>query len=143
MSTVSKYLIDTNVFLRLLAREDEQSFQESMQLLQACKSGKLKAVTHDLVVTELVWTLQSGYKQSKSATIQMVTALLNLRGLEVVSSFDRYLAFHYYQHHAVKYVDACLASIPQVHKREWAVVSYDSDFKKLPILWLRPAEVAC
>jgi len=34
-----------------------------------------------------------------------------------------------------------LASIPKVLSKEWVIVSYDKDFKKLPIISKEPGEV--
>lgn len=141
MKQKPKYLIDTNVFLRVFVRENERAYQSSKKLLEACRAGLIKAATHDLVLAELIWTLQKVYKQPKQVATELVESVINLRGMEIVSGLDRQSALFLYKTLPVKYIDACLASINQVSKKEWVIVSYDSDFKKLPVIWQKPEEI--
>jgi|GEM_PF-488128 len=141
MNQKPKYLIDTNVFLRVFVRENEQAYQSSKKMLEACRTGLIKAIAHDLVLAELICILQGVYKQPKQTAVELVASIVNLRGLEVISGFDERMALNLYKTSSVKYIDACLASIDEISKKEWVIVSYDSDFKKLPVIWQRPEEM--
>lgn len=141
MKSPTRYLIDTNVFLRVFIRENEQAYQDCYQLLAKIKRGDLEACVHELVLVEIIWTLQSVYDQPKSAAIQLVESILNLHGLDVVAGFDLRRSLRLYQKFYVKYIDACLAAIDQIQQKKWAIVSYDADFKKLPVLWVKPGDL--
>lgn len=141
MTQPLQYLLDTNVFIRALVKEDEAAFEQAKTVLEKCKLGLIRAHTHDLVLAELIWTLQSAYHQPKQVAIDAVEGIINLRGLSVESSFDKHLALELYRQSSVKYIDACLASVSQVQKKQWAIVSFDQDFKKLPVIWLKPKEL--
>ena len=141
MNQPKRYFLDTNIFLRLFIREDEKAFLDSQKLLLAVKQDRFEACTHDLVIAEIVWTLQSIYKQSKSTAIQTSESILNVRGLNILSGYDHREALRLYARYSVKYVNACLASISEIRNKSCAIVSYDTDFKKLPVNWLKPENV--
>lgn len=141
MKQPKRYCIDTNVFLRVFIRENEVAFNQCYRLLEKVKSGDVVACTHDLVLTEIVWTLQSVYGQSKQIAIRAAESVVNLHGLELVSGYDARRALKLYKTYSVKYVDACLAAVDEVAQKQTAIVSYDTDFKKLPIMWTQPKDV--
>ena len=141
MKHPTEYCLDTNIFLRVFIRENEHAYQSSVSLLEKIKRGICKAHVHDLVLAEIVWTLQSVYKQPKQTAIALVESILNLNGLDLISGYDRQMSLRLYKSFPVKYIDACLASIKEVKQKKWAIVTFDTDFKKLPVVWLKPAEI--
>lgn len=142
MKNPVEYCLDTNVLLRVLVRENEQAYRSSKLVLERVQRGEIRAHIHQLVIAEITWTLQSVYKQSKETTIDLAESILNLNGLDLISGFDQRNALRLYQLYSVKYIDACLASIKEVKQKKWAIVSYDTDFKKLPVVWLKPDNIS-
>jgi predicted nucleic-acid-binding protein len=136
------YVIDTNVFLRVLVKEDESTFEASLNLLEAIKQKRCKAVIPGIVLSEIVWTLLSYYKFPKARVVSALQSILNLRGITVVDDYDYPLALELYQQNAVKYADACIASLPIMQNGQAQIVSYDYDFDKLNLERLEPNEVA-
>ncbi len=135
------YFIDTNVFLRTLVKEDEKSFVECYGLLEAVKTNEIKAATAGIVLAEVVWTLSSFYDLSKSEVVESLRSIQNLRGLKLLDEYDHRRALEMYSNHHVKYVDAVIASLPDIQSKERTIVSYDKDFEKLDVLWMEPGEV--
>lgn len=135
------YLIDTNIFLRVLVKEDEESFQSSLSLLEGVKHKQWDAFAPGIVLSEIVWTLRSYYKFSKPDAVKAVQSIMNLRGLGVIDGYNYELALELYQHHAVKYIDACIASLPMVQEHRATIISYDGDFDKLGVERKEPAQV--
>jgi predicted nucleic-acid-binding protein len=135
------YLIDTNIFLRVLIKEDEMSFQSSLKLLEAIKHGQGNAVIPGIVLTEINWTLRSYYKFPKPQVVAAIQGILNLRGLMIVDNYNHQLALDLYQRHAVKYVDACIASLPAVQERQATIISFDHDFDKIGIARREPHQI--
>lgn len=127
------YIIDTNVFLRVLVKEDEASFTAGLRLLETIKQKKCTAYIPGIVLSEIVWTLHSYYEFPKPQVVQALESILNLRGITLVDDYNYPLALDLYQRHSVKYVDACIASLSVVQDKRAAIVSYDHDFDKLGI----------
>ena len=55
--------------------------------------------------------------------------------------YDYINAVSLFSKYKVPFVDCCIASIPEVQSKELTVVSYDADFKKLPVLWKTPKQI--
>lgn len=127
------YIIDTNVFLRVLVKEDEATFQAGLNLLESIKQKKCTACIPGIVLSEIVWTLHSYYEFPKPKVVEAVQSILNLRGITIVDDYDYHLALDLYQQHSVKYVDACIASLSVVQENKATIVSYDRDFDKLGV----------
>ena len=85
---MKKYFIDTNIFLRVLIKEDKKTFRSCYQFLQAVKTNKVKASTASIVIAETAWTLRSYYKFPKTKVVQAIRGILSLRGLRIIDSYD-------------------------------------------------------
>lgn len=127
------YFLDTNIFLRTIVKDDVKTSQICLRLIKIIKDNQIKAYTNDLVLAEIVWTLGSYYHVTKSRVGEIIASIVNLNGLTIISGFDYLRAVKLYQTKNVKFIDACIASIPQVESKKWPVVTYDNDFKKLPV----------
>jgi len=136
------YFLDTNIFLRVLIREEQQTHSDCLSLLKAVKDGKIHAVTSDLVLAEVAWTLNSYYRFPRERTVQALESIVQLRNLEFSSFPDRFLTLQLYRSHPVKYIDAAIAALPQLQAQTWELVSYDQDFDRLSVQRREPAEVA-
>ncbi len=66
------YFIDSNIFLRVLAKENPQIFDECVGLLTKIrnKGSGTAFYTGNLVVAEVAWTLASYYKAPKDLIIK-------------------------------------------------------------------------
>lgn len=133
-----QYFVDTNIFLRTLIKEDEVQFNKCRIFLQQIKENKIEAYTNTLVLAEVVWTLTSYYQFSKSSVIQALRSIINLRGLKIVDNYDYLTALGLFEKYSVKYIDTLIASNSQVHSKQATIVTYDQDFKKLPVLYKEP-----
>ncbi len=136
-----KYFIDTNVFLSIVAHENAGSLDESKKLFSKIKMGDIDGVTGDIVLAEVTWVLGSHYKFPKEKVVRLLNNIKNTPNITVCNDYNSRMAIDLYSRTNVKFVDCLIASIPQVASKEWAVVSYDEDFKRLPILWKKPKEV--
>ena len=135
------YVIDTNIFLRVLVKEDEKAFNSCFALLEAIKKNQLSACIPSMVLPEIVWTLQSYYDFPKPKVIAAVRGILNLRGLKVVEGYDHATALDFYQSKSVKYIDACIASLSEIQEDGAIVISYDHDFDKIGVKREEPDQV--
>lgn len=136
-----RYFIDTNIFLRTLIKEDIKIFADCYKILEAIKLNKIRGLTSNLVLAEIVWTLSSYYNFSKENIIKALKSIINLRGLKIVDNYQSHVAVSFYEKRSVKYIDAVISSIKQIETKKWVVVSYDQDFDKLGVLRKEPSLV--
>ncbi|MBI2325766.1 PIN domain-containing protein [Candidatus Collierbacteria bacterium] len=132
------YFIDTNVFLRVLIREDQKMFDQSKTFLEAVKKNKFDAVTSTIVISEIVWTLGSYYRFSKKEVLRSVRGILNLGGLKVIDDYDLRKSLTIYESKKCKYIDAVIAGMPRIQSGDWTIVSYDKEFDKLGVERVAP-----
>jgi len=123
--------LDTNIILRFLLRDDEARFQRCYDLLKRTERGEEKLETSDLVISEVVWILESKlYSLDRDRIRDLVLPILQLRGLRLPGKrvFER--ALQLYGDKAIDFVDAYNAAT--MEKRGLAAIySYDVDFDKV------------
>lgn len=135
------YFIDTNIFLRVLNRENEKNFIECSNVLKLIKEDKIKAFISNLVLTEIVFTLVSFYKFKKTDCISSLKSVVNLKGLRILNKADIFLALEFYENNNIKFVDAVIASTPLILKQKMKIVSYDKDFDKIGAIKIEPSKL--
>lgn len=136
-----KYFIDTNIFLRVVAKEDEKTFEECFRLFEKIKRNKIEAVTSKIVLAEIAWTLSSFYKFSKEKVVEALESISKTGGLVIVNDGDTRLAIELYKNHSVKFADCVIASLEEIQTGKWIIISYDKDFDKLKVLRKEPKNI--
>lgn len=137
-----KYFIDTNIFLRYFTDEkNSKAFHDCSLLIKRIKLGKFSAVTSHLVVAEIAWTLPTSYGSRKSQVLKVLKAVETLNGLKIVNTFDTRIANRFFEDYSIKYIDALIASNPQIQDKKMIVVSYDKDFDKLGVIRKEPSQI--
>ena len=71
-----KVYVDANVFLRHLLQDIPDQAAEAEALFTDAVAGKVSLHTSDLVIAELVWTLESFYKRTKREIADFLEALV-------------------------------------------------------------------
>lgn len=137
----NKFFVDTNIFLRVYARDDEAKATDCEIVLAAVQTGQLKAVISDLVLAEFVWTSLSYYKVKKVHVSKMVKAILGIHHLTVAGDADMPAALGLYDQYSVKFIDAVIASYRSIQQQNLAILSYDQDFDRIGIKRYEPADV--
>lgn len=135
------YLLDTNIFLRILSGLDSDQKGECELLLRKVEKGNIKVVVPNLVLSEIVWTLTSYYRHSKQEIVNAVKSILNIANIKFVDGYDIFLGMTFFEKKSVKYIDSLIASIDEVQKKRWIVISYDKDFDKLGVKRLEPKDL--
>jgi len=135
------YFIDTNIFLRVLVKENEETFKECSKILNLVRQNKISVFTSSLVLSEIEWVLESFYNFEKQKVITALESIINLKALKVVDKFNPRLALEIFQKKNVKFVDALIASNPAIFQKKVIIVSYDKDFDKISIKRAEPKEI--
>lgn len=75
---------DTNLFLRYLTNDLPAQAEAVESYFQRAARGEINLATSGLVMAEIVWTLESFYKQPRKCIADLLLAILNTPGLDVV-----------------------------------------------------------
>ena len=127
------YFIDTNVFIRVLVKDNEKFFRECLSFLNLIKKDEIRAFTSTLVLSEVEWVLDGFYKFEKQKVIEALDGIIKLKNLKIIDKFDPQLALDIFQKNNVKFIDALISSNPQIFQMKIIIISYDKDFDKLNV----------
>ena len=103
--------VDTNLFVRYLTDDDPEKAERVETLLNDAACGKIKLITSDLVLAELIWVLESSYALKPEAITPMIRAILTTPGLEVINGATVRRALEIYLDQNVDFVDGHLAAL--------------------------------
>lgn len=110
--------------------------RKAAKLMKRVEQGEIVLVVSSLVVAELIWVLKSFYRYSLAEIADAVIPLIAAEGVEVEERDVLIRAIELAQDKNVDFVDAFLAV--QAARHEESVCSFDEDFKRLPVDWIRP-----
>ncbi len=102
----NRIFADTNLFLRYLTNDVAEQADVFEQILRQAAAGDLTLVTNNLVVAEIVWTLESYYHVPPSEVQDKILAILNTPGLEVVDGELILQAILWHVEKSVDFIDA-------------------------------------
>jgi uncharacterized protein len=125
--------VDTNVFIRFLARDDVEKTRRSGQLLAQAEQGTVDLMTSEAVVLEVVQVLSSPrvYAMDRSLIANVMQSLLENRGLRIDHKSTLIQAFDLYSATNLDYTD-CLAIAHTWRVGNMAIYSYDRDLDRVP-----------
>ena len=123
--------IDTNLFLRYFTRDDEEKAQKVLELLKRVEKKEEKIITSSLVMFEVIFTLESFYKVSREEIQELLSPLLDLRGLKLSDKevFKDALVL-FTQKKNLSFADAFNAAFA-IKNGIKEIYSYDTDFDKV------------
>jgi predicted nucleic-acid-binding protein len=75
--------VDTNIFTRLLVKDDTGQHEKAKSLFMLAQEGKAELVTGHPVFFELAWVLSYTYKVSNSEILDRLESILSFGGLKV------------------------------------------------------------
>ena len=97
---------DTNLFLRYLTNDVAEQAEAFERMLHRAARGEISLITNNLVLAEIIWTLESYYQLSKEMIQENVLAILNTPGLEVDEGQLVLKAILWYVEKNVDFIDA-------------------------------------
>lgn len=136
-----KYYIDTNIFLRVVAKDDRYKLLDCERLVENIKSGKIAAITSSLVLAEVVWTCQKAYRLDKAEVKDVLKSILSIKNLKFRDKQQLFTAADLFEKHNVKFIDCLIASQPDIAAGRMPVVSYDREFDRMGIKRAEPKDL--
>jgi predicted nucleic acid-binding protein len=123
-------IIDANIILRFLTNDIPKQADRCTGLLKRIESGLEEVWLPDLVLADIVWTLEKFYKQPKQRIQELLIPILELKGLRHNNKKISKLAFQLYVEKNIDWTDAFVAA-QMITQKKCEIYSYDSDFDKV------------
>lgn len=126
---MKRYLIDTNVILRFLLRDDERLFKKASFYFEQAKNKKITIKVIPEIIFELDYVLRGVYRLKKEEVVKIIlkivkTPFINIENRELlIESLEKY------QKISVDLFDIYLFYLGKKEEKE--ILSFDNDFKKL------------
>lgn len=139
MKEPKQFFIDTNIFLRVLVKENQTDFDNCVRFLRLISGEKIQAFTSTVVLLEINFVLASFYKFEKPKIYQALQSIIDLPDLKFIDDFNRREAIELYAKTGIKFTDCLLASL--IKDPNFFIISYDHDFDKLGVKRLEPKEI--
>ena len=116
--------VDTNLFIRYLTNDDPAKADRVEGLLNDAAAGKVKLITAEMVLAEVVWVLESYYGLKNMEIGGMIKAILATPGLEVLNGALVEMALEYYMNRNIDFIDGYIAAVMRKKKIK-EIFSYD------------------
>ncbi len=101
-----KIFVDSNIFLQYLTNNKTALTDKIELIFQKALTGKIKLITNEIVIAEIICILESFYKREKNEIEIIVSTILNTRGLEVKSAHLLFKALNIYASKDIDFIDA-------------------------------------
>ena len=105
------YFVDTNLFIRYLTNDDIEKANRVEDLLDRAALGKIRLITCEVVLAEVVWVLESYYNLNNAQIADHLEAILATPGLNVLNGKVVEKAIEYYQNENIDFIDAYIVSL--------------------------------
>lgn len=129
--------VDSNIFMRWLLNDDKEQADAIAALVRKFEKGGERLWASDTVIAEVVWVLESVYDVSPKDVSQYIESLLDVQTFEFENRERLLRAVELYRAHQVDFID-CYIVASAKDKGIATVLSYDRDFRKMPIKAIRP-----
>ena len=106
MEGSKKVVIDTNLLVRYLINDDQKKAAAVDNLLDKAINGEVKIIVPSVVIAELVWVLESFYQLKADAILELVEAIVNTAGLDVIDKSTVISALRLYKSRNIAFIDA-------------------------------------
>lgn len=105
------YVIDSNVFLRLIVRDVFDQQAETLRFFQSISRGEIKGVTSLLVINEVIWALQKFYSIPRNTFVPVLCDLLMSANISIIEFEKEKLieVLEEYQQSKLDFTDVFLA----------------------------------
>ena len=126
---MAKKLVDANVILRYLLRDDEPLFQEASEILEKVRTGEEKVVILESVLTECVYVLLKVYGVDRSTIAEKLSGLLYYKGVANLDKQDLIDSVNLFDQTPLSFVDCLLCA--KSKNNAMPMVTFDEGLKNI------------
>jgi len=139
--TKKTFFLDANIFLRFLTGDDRRKAEACRRLIQKAVDGELNLNTHPMILAEVVWVLESYYKQPRQEIAGKLALIMNTPNLSITDENAFAHAVELYSESKIDLADCFAAALAT--QEGHLLLSYDRDFDKLEgIKRARPEDIS-
>ena len=124
----NKILLDTNVVIRFLTRDNEEYYHKSVEIFRDIESGKTEALLMDFIFAEIIYVLKRIYKYSKNDIASVLKKLLLYKNLYTENKLITFEALEIYADKNIDFADAMLCAKQKLEGFE--IISFDKDIER-------------
>jgi predicted nucleic-acid-binding protein len=103
--------VDTNLFIRYLTNDDPVKAERVELLLREAAAGKVRLVTAEMVIAEVVWVLELSYGLKSAEVAPLIRAILATSGLDVLNAPLVARGLEYYETKNIDFIDGYIAAV--------------------------------
>ena len=126
---MEKKLIDANVLLRYLLKDDEALFRKAYELLEKVKDGKDLIIIPESVLAECVYVLLRIYKVDRQIIAEKLRSLFLYKGVVNPDKEDLVDSIKFFCQTKLSIVD-CIICAKSVNNR-MPIVTFDDELKNV------------
>lgn len=124
-------VVDANILLRFLTNDEPDQAAACEALLVRVEAGLEKVFLPDLVIADVVWTLEKFYKVEKRRIKELLNPVLAAEGLICNDKGHILTALAIFSTKNIDWTDAFIAA-QMIENEQLEIYSYDQDFDRLP-----------
>ena len=128
---MKRKLVDANVILRYLLRDDETLFQKASEVLDKVRIGKEKAVILESVLAECVYDLLKIYGVNRSTVADKLGGLLHYKGVANTDKKDLMDSLNLFAQTRLSFVDCLLCA--KSKNNAMPLVTFDAELERVAI----------
>jgi predicted nucleic-acid-binding protein len=122
---MARKLVDANVILRYLLRDDESLFQKALEVLEKVRTGEEKVVVLESVLTECVYVLLKIYRVNRSTIAEKLGGLLYYKGVVNLDKQDLIDSINLFGQTHLSFVDCLLCA--KSKNNAMPIVTFDAE----------------
>ena len=119
-------IIDANVILRYLLKDNKKFYKEAEALFDDVFSGKKKIWIMHSVIAEVVYVLLKLYSVPRKEIAEVLTELVKIKGVNVQDKEVLLDAFKIFKNRNLDFVDCLLCA----YSKKYLVISFDKKLNK-------------
>jgi len=111
------YLVDTNILVRLLIRDNAEQYEKAAKMFESAAAGQLKILLLPVVIAEACFVLESFYKRQRAEISESLMVILSQQWLRVEQREVLLGLWQYYLKN-FHFVDSYLLSVKEINNVE-------------------------
>ena len=121
-------VLDANVILRFLVRDNEELFKKAENILKKAEEGKEEYFVPQSVIAEVVYVLQKVYKVPRNEINFAIQSLICMKGLIIQDIETIKIALLIYSSTNLNFIDSLICAMAK--KLNVEIASFDKDLLK-------------
>ena len=118
-------LIDTNIIIRFLVKEDSVLYRRSIEIIEQIDQGTLQVEILSEVVMEILFIMTKYYEASLKNVVEDIKVLLLMEGVVNQDKYILFDALNMMVEKKIDFVDALICTKTKLQGYDW--ISFDAD----------------